>query len=344
MARLLRGAWRGDPPPPSVTPRELQEVLPLLHAGGSSGLAWWRIRGDRALATSPAGQELRNAFRVAGVRAVGWEGEIAEVLERLRSADVDPLLVKGWDATFLYPDPALRPYVDIDLVVRPEQLDAARAAVPRLVAEERVDIINHWPEIRWQGLDRLFAGSRIRRLGHVPVRVPSEGDTLRIVAVHAIRHGAWRPRWLCDVAAAVEAAGPGFDWEAALGTASVQADWVTAAIALARDLLGARLDGVPLAVARRTAPRWLVRTVLGHWSRPWPGERTMEPFPGFRRPRAAVEALRKHWPDPLQARVNLGAALGTRPHLPYQVADAARRTLEYMRRRPTDGLGVRARC
>ena len=63
----------------------------------------------------------RNAFVAASQR---------EVLETLGAAGVQAMLLKGAAlVSTVYPDAALREMLDIDLLVRPEQLDAANAAL-----------------------------------------------------------------------------------------------------------------------------------------------------------------------------------------------------------------------
>lgn len=48
------------------------------------------------------------------------------MLRRLGAAGVEPLLIKGWAIARLYPGAGLRPYTNLDLIVRPSELGAAR--------------------------------------------------------------------------------------------------------------------------------------------------------------------------------------------------------------------------
>jgi hypothetical protein len=52
--------------------------------------------------------------------------------------------------------------------------------------------------------DELFARSRLVPLGDEQVRVLCDEDHLRILCLHLLRSGAWRPLWLCDVALLLE--------------------------------------------------------------------------------------------------------------------------------------------
>ena len=95
VASTLAGAWRASPPPLSLSPAALDEVTPLLLVTGAASLAWWRVRSS-VLRTSPAAHELRQAYRHYTLQARLKERQIVQAITRLRSAGVEPLLVKGW--------------------------------------------------------------------------------------------------------------------------------------------------------------------------------------------------------------------------------------------------------
>ena len=91
----------------------------------------------------------------------------------------------------------------------------------------------------------MFARSESIELGGTSIRVPSAEDHLRLVAIHFLSHGAWRPVWLCDIAAMLEDLPQDFDWDRCLGNEPRIARWVTSVIELAHRLLGACVDRVP---------------------------------------------------------------------------------------------------
>ena len=126
VARVLAGAWCQSPPPVELSAGELAAIGPLLLGSGAGALAWWRIRGS-ALGTTPAALELREAYRLHSLEAALHERSIKTIVALLRSAGVEPVLVKGWAVARLYPEAGLRPYGDIDLCVRPEQYRQAAA-------------------------------------------------------------------------------------------------------------------------------------------------------------------------------------------------------------------------
>jgi len=118
----------------------------------------------------------------------------------LRQAAVEPLLVKGWAAAALYPDLGLRPFGDIDLLIRPRELETARTAL-RVEATRDclVDLHLRFSELKGRSIDDLFARSRLVALERGQVRVLAAEDHLALLAIHLLKHGAWRPLWLCDV-------------------------------------------------------------------------------------------------------------------------------------------------
>jgi hypothetical protein len=162
------------------------------------------------------------------------------------------------------------------------------------------------------------------------VRTLGPADELRLLCLHFLHHGGWRPLWLCDVAAAVEARPIDFSWDLCLGSDPTTANWVACTVALARDLLGAELGDVPPQLRARNPPRWLTSAVLTSWEKPDPWE---HPPLSYGRPLAdygphpmkLVTALRKRWPDPITATVSLRRPFNAWPRLPFQIAHCLQR-------------------
>ena len=88
LATALRGAWREPPPPVAMSAGELGEIAPLLLETGGGALGWWRFQHS-TLASSPAGQRLKMAYRLHSLDAEVHEREIARVVGHLRSEGLD---------------------------------------------------------------------------------------------------------------------------------------------------------------------------------------------------------------------------------------------------------------
>ncbi len=338
MSRVLAGSWRPAPPPPDFTVDELLAVQEHVLASGAGALAWWRIRDTPVLAGTPVGARLRDAFRVHRLHAGVHERDIAAVIPALRGAGCEPILIKGWDAARAYPERGLRPYGDIDLLVRPAELPIARAALADLPQGGAVDL-THDVEVPndERALDELFARSRLVPLGRtvsadLPVRVLAREDALRLSCLHLLKHGAWRPSWLCDVAVSIEALGGDFNWEGCLGDDANRRGQVLATVALAGSLLGAELGGTPEGT-EGLPPTWLLRRTFRAWSSPWPIEHGPAPeaLAPLSRPMKVLRGLRARWPDPIVASVSIDAPFDGRPRLPFQLAYTARRAGRYLR-------------
>jgi hypothetical protein len=260
----------------------LHEVLPLLAetlpaAAGDAVPPEWR------------GRATRRRHVTLQVNARLAEALLA-VLGGLREAGVAAMPVKGLVvAEQLYGSLSARPCADLDVLVHPADLPAARevlrslgfaqsAAPPykalvhqfhdpgwtRGVGNERVYLELHWA--LWAdsqqrlGTDALWDRSVPATFLGRPVRILSPEDMLLHLAIHRTR-SALRLRWVVDVAELIRRYGPELDWEAYLERARLAkartSSWVV--LTLAHDLLGAP---VPADVLDRLAVGRVKRTLL----------------------------------------------------------------------------------
>jgi hypothetical protein len=334
VAQALTCSWREAPPPLDLSEAALESILRRLEVGGLSGLVWWRTRST-SLHASPVGVKLQNTYRQQSLQALLQEREVERLLAILRAGGVDPILMKGWAVARLYPEPGLRPHGDIDLCVHPTQ----RRALTRVLAlpeAQGFDVDRVHIELDRMGIrewDDIYARSRCLPLSKTEVRVLGPEDDLAFLCVHLLRHGASRPLWLCDIAAALETRPPQFDWDLCLGTDRRRAEWIGCALALAHQLLGARFDDVPPIIHGRRLPDWLLPEVLKTWEAQ--GARVWQRYGGsltryVGHPLAFARALRYRWPDPIQATIALNAPFNNLPRLPFQVADVALRTSRFL--------------
>ena len=339
VASLVAGAWRASPPPPppSLSLADLTEVTPLLLRTGAASLAWWRVRSSE-LGTSEVAHELRQAYRLYTLQAGRQERQIVQAITRLRSAGVEPLLVKGWAVARLYAQRGLRLYGDIDLCVRPEQYASAVAALaaPGGGAEPViVDLHAGLWQLHRPSLDDVYERTQLVPLGDFEVRILGPEDHLRYICVHMLQHGAYRSMWLCDIAVLLESLPDGFDWGYLLRGDPRPANWVASAVCLAHQLLGARLDGVPLAERDRRLPRWLLPAVLSQWSKEDHYMDSPSMAYSLRHPAQLPKALRLRWPNPIQATVRVGGSFNEVPRLPFQLWECVLRAVHFITQVPT---------
>jgi hypothetical protein len=328
VATVLSGAWRSAPPPLEWSPDELTEVAPLLLASGAGALGWWRVRLS-ALGSTEAAQALHDTYRLYTLKAALYRREIPDTITLIRSAGIEPIMVKGWAIARQYPELGLRPYGDIDLCCRPDQYSAAAAVLTRARGLTfYADLHRGFARLDELSWEEVYARSQVVKIGGLEVRIPGPEDHLRLLCVHFLRHGAWRPLWLCDIAVALETRPPDFDWTRCLGPSRRVADWVACAIGLAHQLLGARVDDTPVAPRAPRLPRWFVPQVLTHWSAPdpslYPPQSYMGPLLTYIRRRqlkSALQALRRRWADPIAATITVKGPLNDWPRLPFQIGD-----------------------
>lgn len=325
VADFLAGSWRAEQGPVTISVNDLELLTTLLYNSGSTGLAWWRIH-QSDLSASPQGEILHQGYRLQALQSAIQEKRIGVAFGLLRDAGIEPILIKGWAASRLYAQRTLRAYGDTDLVVRPSDYAKARAALGQAeIPLWWVDLHQGLIELDDRSIEILFQRSRIETLHDVHVRILSEEDHLALLAMHYFKHSALRPSGLCDIAVTVESLPAEFDWTLCLGPGKSRRAWISAAVVLARDLLGANIARVPEGLRRYQAPVWMVDAVLKQWGSLLPADasRPGEPRPLFRYAardtRTLLRELRGRWPDPITATFNLRARPNNWPRLPYQL-------------------------
>jgi hypothetical protein len=230
----------------------------LLGLEGDAGVpADWLARGRRRLsATLVQNRALRDELLVA--------------LAALGQAGVDATPVKGVVlAETLYGSLALRPTADLDVLVRPEAVPAARAALAALgyrhdeaapfealhhpyhdpqyyratPAGEVCLELHHglWSARYWDRDDGCWDRRVEAQLGGATVRVLSAEDTLVHLAIHRAR-SPFRLRHLVDVAELLRAREAALDWDLVLGATRRSAARTAMHVSLE---LAARVLGAP---------------------------------------------------------------------------------------------------
>ncbi len=337
VAEMLTGSWRPCPPAFEHSEAELEAIAPLLLTSGAAALCWWRIR-HCDLRSSQAAEELYRDYRLNRLQTFIQQRTIEQIVSRLRSVGIEPILVKGWAASGAYPEIGLRPCGDIDLCVRPEQIEDAEVALKDLKLERyEVDLHRGFEKFGGGSIDEIYRSSQLIRLEETDVRVPCAEDHLRVLSIHMLREGAWRPLWLCDVAAAVESRPANFDWDSCLGKKRHWSDWVVCALRLAQQLLSADISDTPAAERLKPLPRWLVPTIMKEWgsSQPSMVQRHHAPMASYwRRPLGILTGLRHRWPNPIEATISAGGQFNQLPRLPLQIGSYVARSAKFAARLP----------
>lgn len=335
LAAVLSRAWRRSPPELEMRAKEVAAVAPLLVASGAGALCWWRLQHHASELPSGTREQIQAVYLHQAIHAAKHEREVAEVFQLLRSGGVEPILIKGWAIGRLYPEAGLRPSGDIDLCIAPEQHEIAQGALNRPENQRYWVDLEHDEITRFdrRSFQELYQRSELVALNGTQVRILGPEDHLRLLCLHLLKHGAWRPLWLCDIGAALESRPPGFDWDHCLGRNKRRAKWVRCAIGLARRLLGAELGDAPVA----DLPAWLPASVLEQWSTPSSPNVpviTNDIIRHWREPSVLLEHLGKRWPNPIQATVDADGDFDRAPRLPFQIRHCFARGMKLLHQLP----------
>jgi hypothetical protein len=330
VAEILSGAWRCEEARElQITEAELDAVTPLLYDSGTAGLGWQRLK-NTSLRNCASAEMLHQAYRLQSIQSEIHEQKIQKVFRLFREAKIEGVLGKGWASAGMYSSRALRPYGDIDICVRAEHFKIAKELLSDPGASDCwVDLHEHFSEIDDRSIEQLFERSQIVALGQEQIRILGPEDQLALSCIHLLKHGAWRPLWLCDVGVAIETLPESFAWDVCLGTSQTRANWIACAIGLAKQLLGANTRNVP-ATLDREVPAWLLENVLEQWRRPFAINQPpmSHPIPMadlLRHPSGLFEGLRQRWPNPIVATISLNREFNNLPRLPYQMANCLSR-------------------
>ena len=154
------------------------------------------------------------------------------------------------------------------------------------------------------------------------------------LCIHFLKHGGWRPLWLCDVAIALESRPSDFNWDRCLGGDRTRADWIACTVGVAHALLDADVRDTPIECRSNHLPPWLVPAVLKAWERPRAFD---HPVPdlmveSLRRPGHWPAALKSRWMSPLESTVRVSGSFNRVPRLPYQVANYTLQLAQFLPR------------
>jgi hypothetical protein len=230
---------------------------------------------------------------------------VCKLFRLIGANGLDAVLVKGWSVARHYAQPLLRPCGDIDLCVAPAQFARARQLfAAEVTPDTQLDLHAGVPDLPGRTWEEVLDRSMVVLLDDVPIRVLGFEDLLRLVCLHLVRHGAWRPLWLVDVAALLEALPADFDWDYCLNGRPELSRWVVAVIGLAHQLLGASIPNSAIRErALRETPPWLAEVVLWRWA----NGKQRKPLAYYtRHPLAAVEDLFYHGLNPVRSAFRLG--------------------------------------
>lgn len=133
LLSFLRLPWAPSPPADgSLDEPQATALARRALAQGLGPLLYARLRGQEVLPQS-AMAELRQAYYESAGRSARINHALETILQALAASGVPAILLKGAAlAQAIYGNPALRPMGDLDLLVRPADVDTALATLAGL--------------------------------------------------------------------------------------------------------------------------------------------------------------------------------------------------------------------
>jgi hypothetical protein len=271
----------------TATRAEHERLAPILYVA---------LRGGAAPA--PVLARLRSAWMAAERQHLLAAGQLREVLAALGRARIDVIVLKGPAlAAEFYSDPAMRPFTDLDLLVRRHDRDRAldvltglgylHGSPGRSLAYElehapavylvgrgedtsRLPLDLHWQCVAHPGgsratelaADEIWSRTVPARAAGVSARAFAPEDLLIYLAAHfAIHHALAGALWQLDLALVLKRHAVTLDWDAVGARAR---RWGAAsAVYFALRTVGDRLGvGAPTQVMQRLRPRDLRVTLI----------------------------------------------------------------------------------
>lgn len=301
-------------------------VLSAAHTHRVTGLLRAAIDGGALPATEVQARQARAAHRSRTVRVLSLERELIAVVDLLAASAVETRVLKGTAVAHLdYSQPALRSFIDLDILVRPPDIDRAvhvlgAAGFVRTLAEPRpgfdrrfdkgmtlvspakyeLDLHRTFVLGPWGvavDLDALWDGGQEFTVAGRSLRALSRANRFMHACYHAAL-GDWPLRLasLRDVAEML----CGADQDGEVLT-RLAADWgveaiMAAAIADTQRLLGISIDGELSSWAQRYVPSRREEAMLAlhtHTDKTFAAQAlaTLRVIPGLRDKAAYVRAL-----------------------------------------------------
>lgn len=252
--------------------------------------------------------------------------------ELLRSAGIEPILIKGEAAAQFYPEHKTRVSTDIDLAVDSCDFEKAmalcRSESAAGLAIDLHDQLRHLDTVGWHD---LFENSRLLNYDEGSVRVLRDEDNLRILCVHWLTDGGVYKERLWDVYYSVVNRPPDFDWDRFLGIVSEKRRrWLICTLGLAERYLELDLSDTPIKNEAKQLPKWLINAVEHEWSsdvKPKPLEASLNDSKVLMQ-----QVKRRFSPNPIRATVEMEGSFDARTRFFYRVGNFIKRIPSSYRR------------
>jgi len=233
---------------------------------------------------------LKDAYNQTLFRNLVYSTELEELLSIFNQHNLKAIELKGFDlAENLYGNPGLRPMCDIDILVKPEDLESAGACLVKAgyIGQTQDDIhpfhttyykktgsLFTAVELHWALEDKrlvdfpyreIWERSKTRLVQGTPVLTLSLEDSLMFLSHHLIKNDDQWLKSLCDIAELLKKHEGSLDWDYVCHSAMYS--WhigsaVYYSLRRARELFGAPVPDLVLKKVRPGVLRWWLLDLL----------------------------------------------------------------------------------
>lgn len=262
-----------------------------------------------------------------------FESRIEKIFRVLDAENLNPILIKGWAAAQNYPSPHLRRFVDIDLIIAPEDYTKALSLVEEIAESSYIDWHLGARHLDERSFEDLLGNTTQRAIGQTPIRVLSAEDHLRILCVHWLNDGGADRERLWDLYWAITRRPHDFDWHRLLESKNPsRRRWIVCALGAACRFLNLKLENSPISTEVEQLPKWFVKVIQAEWES---GIR-LQPLSHVKNNRKAFwQQIKKRVPpNPIQATIEMGGDLDGNRRFWYQFKSIFPRLKPYISKTP----------
>lgn len=255
---------------------------------------------------------------------------------RFENAGFKPILIKGWAAAQVYPNPSERDFNDIDLMIDSSRYVEAVNFLETFKSDKfgsnpGIDLHKDAKTLDTVSFENLYARSKTVVCGETDVRVLCPEDHLRILCVHWLVDSGAKKEKLWDIYYALENRPADFNWDRCLNAAGpTRRKWIVCVVGLTGKYLGLNIEDTPLAKEAADLPRWLIKAV----EREWQSDVKLRSIHYVLRDRKEFwrQIKKRIPPNPIQATVDLNGEFNDQPRIFYQVGDVFLRLNPWLKR------------
>jgi len=204
-------------------PLDWDRFIDYAVQGGVAPMVYVRLREDQSNIPAEVMGRLHGFYVLTAAENMEYLSYAREIFGRCKNKEIDVIALRGITfAEVLYPDPALRPISDIDLLVRPEQMSRLMACLlslgywnipghphqwtnakvvldvhTDLIGGDRISARRRSVDIN---MDAVWAASVSSPVADVPIKKLAWEDEVLTCGVHAIKHSCDRILWFVDMA------------------------------------------------------------------------------------------------------------------------------------------------